>query len=79
MRATNIFLRPIWAKPASWTSEEQLQYNSKATNQGPLKIMPTNRNFFPSDWTGEEQLAGQNIDANNQKNSRYQPSGRTSE
>jgi hypothetical protein len=27
--------------------------------------MPTNRNFFSSDWTGEEQLAGQNIDADN--------------
>jgi hypothetical protein len=27
--------------------------------------MPTNRNFSPSDWMGEEQLAGQNIEANN--------------
>ena len=65
MRATNIFLRPIGAKPASWTSEEQLHYSSKATNQDPLKIMPTNRIFFPSNWTGQEQLARQNVDANN--------------
>jgi hypothetical protein len=43
------------------------------------KIMPSNRNFSPSDWTDGEQLAGQNIDANNQKNSRDQPAGRTSE
>jgi hypothetical protein len=42
-----------------------VQYRSKATNQDPLKIMPTNRNFLPSNWTGEEQLARQNIDADN--------------
>ncbi len=39
IRSTNIILRPIGAKPANWTSEEQLQYSSKATNQGPLKII----------------------------------------
>ncbi len=72
MRATNIFLRPIGAKPASWTSEEQLQYSSKATNQGPLKIMLTNRKFLPSNWMGEKQLAGQNIDANNQNLRKFQ-------
>jgi hypothetical protein len=59
-----------------------VQHSSKATNQDPLKFIPTNRNFLPSDWTGEEQLAGQNIDANNphpKKILRDQPSGWTSE
>jgi hypothetical protein len=43
--------------------------------------MPTDRNFLPAGRTGAggEQLARQNIDANNQKNFRYQPAGRTSE